>query len=62
MLERKRVWTRGMYCHITLAVVAETLRCGHHHQDDEQLAKEWMKDYDTEAVIRELGESLCYDG
>lgn len=50
------------YYHITQAVVVEALRYGHHRRDVKQLANEWMKDYGTEAAIRELVESLCYDG
>lgn len=43
-------------------MVAEALRCGPYRQEDEQIVKEWTKDYNTEATTQRLGESLCYDG
>lgn len=58
----KRVWIRGRYYNITPSFVVETLRCGYHQWEDEQICKEWIKDYDTEATVRALRESLCYDG
>lgn len=56
------VWIRGNYYHITPFIVDEALRCGHHHRNDEQICKELIKDYNTEVIVRALGESLCYDG
>lgn len=60
--ERKTVWIQGKYYNITPTVVVEALRCKPYYRDDEQLEKEWTKDYGIETTFWALEESQCYDG
>lgn len=57
----KRVGIRGGYYQVTLAIITHALRCELHLPKDEQLCKDWIKDYSTEAAVWALGEILFYE-
>lgn len=44
---------------ITPQVVAKALPLGDVLSIDDRVAKEWIKDYPSEAEVRALGEALC---
>lgn len=45
------VLIRGKYYPITPKVVVEALRYGYHHQSDEKICREWIKDCGLEASV-----------
>lgn len=58
----KRVWIRGNYYSIIPAIIAKALKCSHHYHTNVQLCKNRIKDYNLEAIVQALGESLYYEG